>query len=50
MVYLRNVRQENNDCSVPVHTSVDYGDVCEKISAEACSGKEISGLLKIIRR
>ena len=33
-----------------VHTSVDYGDVCEKISAEACSGKEISGLLKMIRK
>ena len=33
-----------------VHTSVDYGDVCEKISAEACSGKEIAGLLKMIRK
>ena len=33
-----------------VHTSVDYGDVCENISAEACSGKEISGLLKMIRK
>ena len=33
-----------------VHTSVDYGDVCEKIGAEACSGKEIAGLLKMIRK
>ena len=32
-----------------VHTSIDYGDVWwKKISAEACSGKEIAGLLKMM--
>ena len=32
---------------VSVHTSIDCGEVWwKKISAEACSGKEIAGLLK----
>ena len=45
-IYHRNVRREKNERSVSVHTSVDCGDVGEEISAEACSGKEIAGLLK----
>ena len=36
-IYRRNLRREKNDRLVSVHTS---------ISAEACSGKEIAGLLK----
>ena len=44
MINRRNVRREKNDRSVSVHTSVDCGDVwLKKISAEACSGKEIAG-------
>ena len=41
-IYLRNVHREKNDRSVSVH---NCGDVWLK-SAEACSGKEITGLLK----
>ena len=39
-IYRRNLRREKNDRLVSVHTSIDYG------CAEACSGKEIAGLLK----
>ena len=46
-IYRRNLRREKNDRLVSVHTSIDCGEAFgEKISAEACSGKEIAGLLK----
>ena len=45
-IYRRNLRREKNDRLLSMYTSIDYGDVCKKISAEACSGKEIAGLLK----
>ena len=45
-IYRRNLRREKNDRLVSVHTSIDYGDVWSKNHAEACSGKEIAGLLK----
>ena len=47
-IYRKNLRREKNDRLVSVHTFIDYGDVWEKISAEACSGKEIAGLLRKI--
>ena len=45
-IYRRNLRREKNDRLVSMHTSVDYGNVWSKNSAEACSGKEMAGLLK----
>ena len=45
-IYRRNLRREKNDRLVSVHTSIDCERFSEKISAEACSGKEIAGLLK----
>ena len=43
-IYRRNLRREKNDRLMSVHTSIDYGNVWCKISARACSGKEIAGL------
>ena len=46
-IYHRNVRREKNKRSVSVHTSVDCVETFGvEISAEACSGKEIAGLLR----
>ena len=42
-IYRRNLRREKNDRLVSVHTMETFG---KKISAEACSGKEIAGLLR----
>ena len=42
-IYRRNLRREKIDRLVSVHTSKTFG---ENISNEACSGKEIAGLLK----
>ena len=39
-IYRRNLRREKNHRLVSVHTSIDY-TFGKKISAEACSGKEI---------
>ena len=46
-IYRKDVRLKQNDRSMSVHTSIDFRDInSKKISAEACSGKEIAGLLK----